>query len=144
VSIADFSAAGPSAGRAVFDVPINLDGPAAQPLTVYYSTADGTATSGVDYIGQTNGHVTIGAGDTTADIPITILADAGAHTNLTFAITIYYWVNAAIVSSTATVTIIYPPAGPATVIRADSLASWSNPTSAVSTDALDQVFAEMK
>ena len=128
----------------MFDVPITLDGPAAQPITVYYSTTDGTASSGVDYVGQSNGHVTIGAGDSSADIPITILADAAAHTNLTFTITIYHWVNGAIVSSTATVTITYPPAAPASVIRADSLASWSNPTSPVSTDALDQVFAEMK
>ncbi len=144
VSIADFSAAGPSAGSTVFNVPITLDGPAAQPLTVYYGTAGGTATSRVDYVGQTKGHLTIGAGDTSADIPITILADAAGHTNVTFTITISYWVNNAIVSSAATVTITYPPAGSAAAIQADSLASWSNPTSAVSTEALDQVFAEMK
>jgi hypothetical protein len=112
-------------------------------MSVYYSTTAGTAISGVDYVGQSNGHVTIGAGDTTTDIPITILADAAGHTNLTFTITVYQWINTAIVSSTATVTITYPPAAPANVIRADSLASWSNPTSASNTEALDQVFAEM-
>ncbi len=127
----------------MFNVPITLDGPAAQPITVYYGTTDGTAKAGVDYMSQTNGHVTIGAGDTSADIPITILADAAGHTNLTFTITIFYWVNNAIVSSAATVTIIYPPASPANVIRAASLPSSPNSTTAPSTDALDQVFTEM-
>ena len=133
VSIADFSAAGPSAGMVVFDVPITLDGPAAQPITVYYSTADGTAMSGFDYMGQNNGHVTMGAGDTSADIPITILADAAGHTNLTFTVTIYQWINNAIVSSTATVTIDYTPPAPASVLEAASLDPWSNPTSGSTT-----------
>ena len=143
-SIADFSAAGPSTGSTVFDVPITLDGPVAQPLAIYYGTTDGTAKAGIEYVGQNRGHLTISAGQTSVDIPITILADAAGHTNLTFTITISYWVNNAIVSSAATVTITYPPAGSAAAIQADSLASWSNPTSAVDTDALDQVFAEMK
>lgn len=105
VSIADFSAAGPSAGSMVFDVPITLDGPAAWPLTVYYTTTDGTAQAGVDYVGQNYGHVTIGAGDTSADIPITILADAVRHASRTFTITLYYWLDDVIVSTAATVTI---------------------------------------
>ena len=106
VGIVDFSAAGPTAGSTVFDVPITLTGPAAQPITVYYSTTGGTAKSGVNYAGR-QGHVTIAAGQTIADIPIMVLADAAAHLNLTFTITIYNWVNAAVVSSTATVTIVY-------------------------------------
>ncbi len=64
VRIADFSAAGPSAGSMVVNVPITLAGPVSQPITVYYSTTDGTAKAGVDYVGQANGHVTIGAGNT--------------------------------------------------------------------------------
>jgi hypothetical protein len=144
--IADFSAAGPSAGSTVFDVPITLTGPASQPITIYYSTTDGTAKSGVDYAGQTQGHLTIPAGQTIADIPITVFGNAAAQMNLTLTITIYYWVNAAIVSSTATVTIVYPPASPATVVRADSILAQplSNQNNAgTSLDALDQVFAEL-
>ncbi len=41
-SIADFSVAGPSAGTMVVYVPVTLNGPAAQAITVYYSTTDGT------------------------------------------------------------------------------------------------------
>ena len=145
-NIADFSAAGPSAGSTVFDISVTLaNGPAAQAITVYYSTTDGTANAGADYVGS-QGHVTIAAGQTIADIPITVLADAAAHMNLTFTITIYNWVNAAIVSSTATVTIVYPPAAPATVVPADSILAQrlSNQNNAAgSLDARDQVFAEL-
>ncbi len=69
VSIADISEARPSAGSNVFDVPVTLDGPAAQPITVYYSTSDATAKSGRDYIGQSQGHVTIAAGATAPTFP---------------------------------------------------------------------------
>ncbi len=76
-----------------------------QAITVYYTTNDGTATSGVDYLGQTNGHVIIGAGESSADIPITILADVAGHRNSTFTITIWQWIDSAVVFATATVTI---------------------------------------
>ena len=155
-SIADFSAAGPSAGSTMFDVPINLNGPAAQALTVYYKTSDGTAKAGVDYVGQSQGHLTIAAGDSSADLPITILADAAAHMNLTFTITISYWVNSALVSSTANITITYPAAAPIGGTQADRIAAAqevalipspstvsSNQSDLMNQTALDQVFAEM-
>ncbi len=142
VSIADFSVAGPSAGTMVAYVPVTLNGPAAQAITLYYSTSDKTAKAGTDYVAQTNGHITIAPGETSVDIPVTILADAAAHGNVTFTITLSSSVNVVLASTTATVTIAFPPVASAAATYADAPDSLPTSTT-MATDELDQVFAEM-
>ena len=45
--------AGPTSGSTVLHVPVTIaNGPISQPITLYYSTTDGTAQSGVNYLGQ--------------------------------------------------------------------------------------------
>ena len=105
--------------------------------------SDRTAKAGTDYVGQTNGHVTIAPGKRVPTFRSRSSPMPPRLGNVTFTIIMSYRVNNAIVSSTATVTIDYAPPTPAKVIAADSLVSWSNPTSGPTNAALDQVFAEM-
>jgi len=64
-----------------------LESPSAAPVTVTVNTADGTATaaSGV-YVPITNQQVTIPAGQTQMQIPITINADPAAEPTRTFTV----------------------------------------------------------
>ena len=54
---------------------VTLDKAAAGPVTVDFSTADGTATSGADYTAQTNGTVAFAAGETSRNVSIVTLDD---------------------------------------------------------------------
>jgi hypothetical protein len=60
-------------GNSVFNV--TLDKAAAGPVTVDFSTADGTATSGADYTAQTNGTVMFAAGEISKNVSIVTLDD---------------------------------------------------------------------
>jgi hypothetical protein len=66
---------------------VNLTSPSTQPVTVSYQTADQTAIGGTDYV-PTSGTVTIAPGDTTATIPVTVLANPAATTNLAFTLSL--------------------------------------------------------
>ena len=47
-------------------------------LTLTYSTVNGTAQAGTDFVGQTNQTVTFAAGSSTADVDVTILPQASS------------------------------------------------------------------
>jgi Calx-beta domain/RTX calcium-binding nonapeptide repeat (4 copies) len=54
---------------------IDLSAPANEDVLLTYSTMDGTAVAGSDFVGVTNGQVTIPAGSTSATVLIELLAD---------------------------------------------------------------------
>jgi hypothetical protein len=54
---------------------IDLSAPANEDVLLTYSTMDGTAVAGSDFVGVTNGQVTIAAGSTSATVLIELLAD---------------------------------------------------------------------
>ena len=54
---------------------IDLSAPTNQDVLLTYSTTDGTAVAGSDFVGVTNGRVTIPAGSTSASVLIDLLAD---------------------------------------------------------------------
>ncbi|MHB1422345.1 MAG: cellulase family glycosylhydrolase [Gemmataceae bacterium] len=62
---------------------LTLSAAATQPVTVSFTTADGTALAGIDYVAQ-SGTVTFAPGQTQADITVTVLADAQAKADLYF------------------------------------------------------------
>jgi aryl-phospho-beta-D-glucosidase BglC (GH1 family) len=62
---------------------LTLSAASAQPVTVSFATADGTAIAGKDYVAQT-GTVTFAPGQLQATITVTILADPTATTDLFF------------------------------------------------------------
>jgi aryl-phospho-beta-D-glucosidase BglC (GH1 family) len=62
---------------------LTLSAASAQPVTVHFATADGTAVAGTDYVAQ-SGTVTFAPGQTQATIMVTVLADPLATTDLYF------------------------------------------------------------
>jgi hypothetical protein len=86
-------------------VPVTLSSPLDSPVTVRYGTGNGTARAGQDFVGQ-SGVVVFGAGQTTQDIRIEILGDAGAEADETFILRIAGGNGATIGDAQATITIV--------------------------------------
>ena len=84
---------------------ISLDKPVAIAASVNYSTQNGTAKAGTDYISQ-NGTVRFSPGQQNKTIRINITGDCYAERNETFSIVLSNPVNALISRGTSTVTII--------------------------------------
>ncbi|HEY1686388.1 MAG TPA: Calx-beta domain-containing protein [Tepidisphaeraceae bacterium] len=91
----DTGAAGSSA-----TITVNLSQPAADPVTVNYATADGTATAGADYT-ATTGTLTFPVGVTTQTITVPILAGAAGA----FDVNLSSPNNASVTAGTTAVTI---------------------------------------
>jgi hypothetical protein len=93
-------------------------------VAIYYATSDGTAKVGSDYA-KAQGRVTIPAGKTFADLPITIWADRATEKNETF--TLSYsspgnvirnrYVRITILDDDLIVTPVPPPVPPAPPVR---------------------------
>ena len=62
---------------------LTLSAASAQAITVNFTTADGTAIAGTDYVTQ-SGSVTFAPGQTQATVTVTVLADSSASQNLYF------------------------------------------------------------
>ena len=94
----------------VFNVPVTLTGPAAQPVTVFYNTGGPTDTAvpGVDYVGVGSGHITIQPGDTSAVIPITVKSTATSGSTFTVNLTSSSSSSVPLGVSKSTVTIANP------------------------------------
>jgi large repetitive protein len=90
-------------GSAVF--PVSLSSASAQPITVSYSTADGTAIAGKDYT-ATTGLLTFPANSTTSqNITIPLLSNPAFGPNRTFTVNLTGPTNATIATANATGTI---------------------------------------
>jgi aryl-phospho-beta-D-glucosidase BglC (GH1 family) len=74
-------AGGSSAATMTFTLTLNAA--VSQPVTVNFTTADGTAIAGTDYVAQ-SGTVTFAPGQTQTTILITVLVDPNAKKNLDF------------------------------------------------------------
>ena len=81
--IGDVSQAEGQAGSSQFVFTFNIPAPSTLPVTVSYSTADGTATAGVDYL-PASGVLTIPVGQTTVTVPVTVLGDRNVEADETF------------------------------------------------------------
>lgn len=72
----------------------------AGPVTVNYTTADGSATAGSDYV-ATSGTLTIPPGQTLASIAVPIVGDVSVETNETFTVTLSNPAGATLVSASS-------------------------------------------
>ena len=72
-------------GTAAVSFTVILSHPAPLPVTVDWSTADGTATSGTDYLGD-SGTVTFAIGEVSKVVPITVNGDVTFEGDETFAL----------------------------------------------------------
>lgn len=105
LSIGDLSVAEGNGDHAHFMFMVTLDKAADGPVTVAYSTANGTATAGSDYV-ATNGAVTFAAGETSKMVHVDIKGDVLAEGNETFTVSLSNSSGATIADGTAIGTII--------------------------------------
>ncbi len=104
VSVNNVSAVNGTSPNAVFTV--SLSGPSGQPITVNYTTIDGTAIAGVDYT-TTSGTLTFAPGQTSELVSVPILKDNvfGPPTR-TFQLLLSNPSNASLAASAGTATIL--------------------------------------
>ena len=95
----------PQTGTAsVVNVEVRLSNPSVETVRVSYSTANGTAVAGADYL-STSGLLTFGPMETVKNIPVTIRADNVDEVNETFFVNLAAPINATIQVPQATITI---------------------------------------
>lgn len=87
------------------NVRLALSAVGASNVVIKYSTKNGTATAGLDYIAVNDGTVTIAPGKTEALLPITIIGDKFNEPDETFELIIISALNATVIKSKATITI---------------------------------------
>jgi len=96
---------GPSGTRNVAFV-ASLSAPASSPVSVAYTTNNGTATAGTDYT-MTSGTLTLPAGETAGGIYVPVIGTTADASGLTFTVTLSSPVNATITNGTGTCTITH-------------------------------------
>ena len=105
LSIGDVSAPEGNRGTTTFSFPVTLSTPGTRIVSVDYATSDGTATAASDYVTAT-GTLTIGIGDDTAAIAVSVVGDPTTEPNETFTVTLSNARNATLARATATGTIV--------------------------------------
>lgn len=93
-----------NSGTKVVSFPVTLSNASSQSVTVRYATADGTASSGSDYVART-GTVTFAPGQTTATISVTVNGDTTVEPDEDFTVTLSAPTNSTIATATATAVI---------------------------------------
>ena len=115
VSIGDVSVAEGNAGTTTMSFPVTLSAASTLPVSVGYTTTDGTAVAPGDYT-TASGTLAFKPGETTKTIAVSVVGDATVELNETLTVTISNPVNATIADATATGTItnddVAPPATP--------------------------------
>ena len=113
LSISDASSAEGSAaasGNTTFTV--SLSSAAASPVTVNFTTANGTAVAGSDYVAQ-SGTLTFAAGETQKTIQIATIGDAVFEANESFSLVLSSASGATVADATGIGTIVNDDAAPA-------------------------------
>ena len=104
LSIADVSVKEGNSGTRLMTFTVTLSTAAAGPVTVAYSTADGTATSGSDYVAA-SGNLTFAAGEISKTITVKVKGDKVAEGNEAFTVRLGNAAGATIADGSATGTI---------------------------------------
>ena len=104
LSVADVSVQEGNSGTRLMTFTVTLSAAAAGPVTVAYSTADGTATSGSDYVAA-SGNLTFAAGEISKTITVKVKGDKVAEGNEAFTVRLGNAAGATIADGSATGTI---------------------------------------
>jgi len=99
-----FRATEGNSGTKVFTIPVTLSNASVQTVTMNYTTADGTATAGSDYV-ATSGTLTFTPGTTSLPINVTVNGDTTIEPDETFQVRISNVVNGFLSISQSNVTI---------------------------------------
>ena len=110
ISITDVYVMEPSAGTITANFTVTKTGSTALPAIVDYSTADGTATAGSDYVAISATTLTFNPEETTKTISVTINSDALAEPAETFFVNLTNPTNATITDNQGLGTITQPVA----------------------------------
>ena len=94
-----------SSGTTPFEFTISMDKAFSQPVSVTYSTADGTAKAGEDYTAISNQTVTFQPGETSKKVTVTVTGDTKKEGAETFTLNLSSVVNGVIAKATGTGTI---------------------------------------
>jgi chitinase len=111
LSIGDASITEGNAGTSQLSFTVKLSQAAIGPVTVHYSTADGTASAGSDYTALA-GTLTFAAGETSKTISVPITGDSAVEASETFALTLSGASGATIAHGSAIGTIVNDDAAP--------------------------------
>jgi hypothetical protein len=98
VSISDVSVTEGNAGMAVATFTVDLSEASSQTVTVGYTTANGTATAGADYV-ATSGSLTFNPGVKTQSVTVSVIGDATTEADETFFVNLSGATNATIADS---------------------------------------------
>jgi len=104
VAIDDATAAEGNAGTTTLSFPVSLSAASRQPVSVSYTTADGTATSPADYA-RASGTLTFAPGETQKSVAVSVVGDLAIEGDETLTVTLSSPTNATIASGSATGTI---------------------------------------
>jgi hypothetical protein len=105
LAISNVTQAEGNSGSNTFTFNVDVTNPNASPITVNYSTQDGTATAGSDYTGVTNGTLTIPANTASVPLTINVNADTQLENDETFFVNLTSATNAVIAVRQANATI---------------------------------------
>jgi Calx-beta domain len=111
VSLSDVSVSEGQSGSTVAGVTVSLSSPTANPVSVQYQTADGTATAGPDYQAAA-GILTFAPLQTSQVVPLSVLGDLDLEPAETFSLTLTAPTNATIADTVGIVTILDDDAPP--------------------------------
>ncbi len=95
-----------NSGSTSFELTLKLSAAISKSVTVTYSTLDGTATAGEDYVAATNQPVVFQPGETEKRFTLSIVGDIMREDNETFTLMLTGATNATILQHTATITIL--------------------------------------
>ncbi len=112
LSIGDVAQAEGNSGTTNFTFSVLLSAPSAAPVTVNYSTVDGTAQAGSDYQ-AVSGTITFAPGQTSRQITVQVLGDSVSEANETFSVKLSSPSGATLARAQATGTILNDDAPPA-------------------------------
>jgi Calx-beta domain len=104
VSVANASVLEGDTGTTTLSLPVTLSGPAGHEIDVDYTTSDGTATAGNDYLAK-SGTLVFAPGETTKHIEVTVNGDILVEGDETITVTLSAPFNADLGTSVATGTI---------------------------------------
>lgn len=112
LSIADLSVQEGNAGTRLMTFTVTLSAAAAGTVTVAYSTVDGTATAGSDYVAA-SGTLSFAPGETSKTLQVTVKGDTAVEGNETFTVRLANATGATLVDGSATGTLTNDDAAPA-------------------------------
>lgn len=111
LSVSNVTANEGNTGTTAFAFTVSLTGGSSQPVTVFYSTANGTAVAPGDYSSVQQGTITFEAGETAKQVTIQVVGDFNNEPNETFSLVLSGPVGATIGDGEGLATIVNDDVG---------------------------------